>query len=486
MNYKSIIYLLLTVCCLTSCKTKTDTINIEKGRVTISGIVKGQNQNGSVITLQSANFLLQEELLTQVLDSTGRFSFQLETLNFQNVFLDYNNQQFTLLVAPNDSLHLVLQKPTAENASYEIIAFSGTNPKPSEESYQFSKWKKFKNFVPECKGKNTSEYLQDIAAHMEKEDAALQQFSVKFHPTKAFRNWAKNHMIYSNANYLMDYKFHHFSNGTKFNGDLFDLNLFPVANQQAIQSSMFGYHLWHYATDKYIQNDTTVLKLIQQNKAEAAYPKVIENLTIKEKPGFCRDIMCFLLFNAWLKESKSAFDVVWANHQNAIQNKKLFNLLAQKKKEAETQDNFNISNLDPKTNSEKEITGDFFTELRKKHKGKVIYIDIWAAWCGPCRSEIPHSIQIQNQFKNKPVAFVNLCMSSEKSDWQKIVNEAHFSGDNYYFSKTQSQLYKERLKWKGFPTYMLIDKNGDIIERNAPRPSEKEALSKLLEKTIEG
>jgi len=99
-------------------------------------------------------------------------------------------------------------------------------------------------------------------------------------------------------------------------------------------------------------------------------------------------------------------------------------------------------------------------------------------------SEISYSIELQKFYKDKPIAFVNLCLFTNKDDWEKVIDKSHFTGDNYFFNEDESNYIKDQLKFAGFPTYMIIDKNGNLIDKNAPRPSAGDEIKNLLNKMI--
>ena len=158
----------------------------------------------------------------------------------------------------------------------------------------------------------------------------------------------------------------------------------------------------------------------------------------------------------------------------------------QKKNERfQKQKNYKISVFDFKSEKEQEILGDFWDILKEKYKGKVLYIDIWTTWCGPCRSEIPYAIELHEYYKNKPLAFVNICMSSNKDVWEETIKKNHIAGDNYYLNKSQARLFRDKIHFQGYPTYLIIDKNGILTDESAPRPSSDKKIKAKLDKLLE-
>lgn len=102
-------------------------------------------------------------------------------------------------------------------------------------------------------------------------------------------------------------------------------------------------------------------------------------------------------------------------------------------------------------------------------KGKIVYVDIWATWCGPCVAEIPESIKLQRAFEDKnDVAFLNVSVDSNEKGWkEKLIKENMWKGVHILNDRT---VYKSYLL-SGIPHYILIDKAGKIVSSNAPRPS---------------
>lgn len=119
---------------------------------------------------------------------------------------------------------------------------------------------------------------------------------------------------------------------------------------------------------------------------------------------------------------------------------------------------------------EKILWSDFLT----KNKDKVIYADFWASWCGPCVVELPKSLKLISELKDKPVAFVFLSQDNSADQWEKAVKKYNLSGlDNVYLlgGGNHSNILKH-FSIKSIPHYLIFDKNGNLANKNAPRPSD--------------
>ena len=107
-------------------------------------------------------------------------------------------------------------------------------------------------------------------------------------------------------------------------------------------------------------------------------------------------------------------------------------------------------------------------------KGKIVFIDVWATWCGPCKEQLPKTRIIENKYKgNNQVAFVYVSVDNNIEDWKKLLKkEKDFNGIQIHdpFDNKHQSIWEKYLVW-GIPRYILIDQEGKIINSNAPRPS---------------
>ncbi len=116
-------------------------------------------------------------------------------------------------------------------------------------------------------------------------------------------------------------------------------------------------------------------------------------------------------------------------------------------------------------------------------KGKVVYIDVWATWCGPCRGELPHLQKVEKAYHGKNIAFVSISVDEKIDSWKKMVNEKKLGGIQLHADKAFKSDFVQAYGINGIPRFILLDKEGKIVDANAPRPSNPD-LKKLLDKTL--
>lgn len=119
-------------------------------------------------------------------------------------------------------------------------------------------------------------------------------------------------------------------------------------------------------------------------------------------------------------------------------------------------------------------------------KGKYVYVDIWATWCGPCRAEIPSLKNMETTFHGKNIAFVSVSVDAEKDHdkWKTFVTEKELSGIQLYAGKTVLSEFIKTFEVNSIPRFILIDPTGNVVDADAARPSNpklKEQLDSLLQ-----
>jgi thiol-disulfide isomerase/thioredoxin len=123
-----------------------------------------------------------------------------------------------------------------------------------------------------------------------------------------------------------------------------------------------------------------------------------------------------------------------------------------------------------------------WSDLIKKHKGNIIYVDFWASWCVPCRKEIPYSIGLGNILMDKNFLVIFISIDDGISKWKNAMKENGIDSKNsFIIPNWKTSEIVNRFKINLIPRYLLIGKNGQIISDHAPSPENKN-LKEIIEK----
>ncbi len=103
-------------------------------------------------------------------------------------------------------------------------------------------------------------------------------------------------------------------------------------------------------------------------------------------------------------------------------------------------------------------------------KGKYVYIDVWATWCGPCLRETPALKELVKRYAGKNIEFIQISVDEDRAAWLKMIEEKETGCLQLYASKWDNEICNF-FKIGGIPCFILIDTEGNIVNANAPRPS---------------
>ena len=131
-------------------------------------------------------------------------------------------------------------------------------------------------------------------------------------------------------------------------------------------------------------------------------------------------------------------------------------------------------------------TGDF--------KGKLLVLDFWATWCGPCLREAPIFQKLGAKYKDKDVAFVGISIDERFETWKRHVERKNYTGNQFWlgvqeeqdffsFAYSEMDFDGEKMILMGVPRYVFVSPDGEILNSSAAKPSNpkfEEELNKYL------
>jgi len=159
--------------------------------------------------------------------------------------------------------------------------------------------------------------------------------------------------------------------------------------------------------------------------------------------------------------------------------KELYQLYTQIKKQ---KDDANILAPGKPAPDFEELMADRTTKMKLSDlKGKVVLLDFWASWCGPCRKENPNVVNVYNKYKDKGFTVMNVSLDDNLDRWKQAIIDDGLVWPNHVsdlrkWNSQAAQLYGVR----GIPFTVLIDQNGNIVQTNLRGAALEEAVSTLL------
>ncbi len=115
-------------------------------------------------------------------------------------------------------------------------------------------------------------------------------------------------------------------------------------------------------------------------------------------------------------------------------------------------------------------------------RGKAVYIDVWATWCGPCCAEIPHMEKLAKHYaKNKKVELISISLDSSKAKWEKKLAQDKPMWKQFICPDNFESVLCKNYDINGIPRFLFFDKDGKVISLNAPRPSSSDIIQYIDE-----
>ena len=477
---KKLLYLVLVSVFFFTCSQKET--QLEPKRTVIAGVVKNFSDDASVVIIYFNNPLTDKWQFAQnLIESNGYFHAEHDYAFAQNVMMLAGNKHIRLFVHPGDSIFITVD---ADENFDNAVTFSGDNAKLNKE---FSLWTKYSypifNKNIHLNSNSPEELLASLKREFDKAQDSINAYSERENMSDFLKHWAYMDRKFLTVNSLMSYYMQNRNKETTW--DIFTDSIFDVFNQNNFQTHIFSTHL-DVCTDVLIQSDTEISHLLSEKKYIPATRLFIEKLHEKAPKGVVRDMMLFKFLRYWIiNEIPEIYDFIPEIKSSFSQNffnrelEKLIKKIGQTQKLSETESQ--LRGILYLADNEIEELPDvkLLNYLAEKSKGKLLYIDVWATWCGPCIREFQVTPDLHKHFEDKEVVFINLCLDSPCDAWKPAIEKHSISGENYFLSTNASNLFMADNNLSGYPSYLIIDKNREIHYK-VPRPSQLEdAIQKI-------
>ncbi len=115
-----------------------------------------------------------------------------------------------------------------------------------------------------------------------------------------------------------------------------------------------------------------------------------------------------------------------------------------------------------------------------KYRGKVVLIDFWAAWCAPCRQEMPNVIRTYKDLKKKGFEVIGVSLDEDRAKFDKFIRDNKMDWPQIYDGKGWATAAAKSYAVNAIPATFLVDRKGVLRYRNVRGPKLREAVEALL------
>jgi len=438
------------------------------------------------------------------IESDGAFRFEFEQLYPEGIMIKFK-EMFLVYAHPGDSIFVTIDarmlSDTSNTLGFENKYIQIESPKQRfQDEYQsfiqtfygeFQTMDDFLALEEAQKNLDHSAYSGYIKSRSVKHQAFLEKYFKTNNPSREFREWADNWIYLSELEDLIRYSWLHpmynelDKNTFRLPESYYDFLKDERHNDEKLLTSQqyrafldeLYMHLYREFNQSELHSQFDSLNNAG-NKTEAMrlhLNYIINNSNGFEQEYFVSKIFSCLIYWKLLDEYDALYDPllvgrddynqVLANEYNELQKLIAKPVFAK---------NLNMHNSGI---SEEDLV---FQSLPEKFPDKIIYVDFWAPWCGPCMAEMPQSKKLQEKLKGKDVVFVFLANQCSEESWKATIAQKQLSGEHFLLADKEFALLADKFNIAGIPRYMIIDKEGIVVNDNATRPSD-ESLVGILE-----
>jgi thiol-disulfide isomerase/thioredoxin len=488
---------LLTCLFWLACSPKAELDDFTKPElVTVAGRVLNPAPDNKRISLAVTRLGLGNEELESEIDNEGKFKFQFETYTPTDVWLIYQTN-LLFVVHPGDSMFVAFDGSMPDRPELlETIKFSGDRETTNNQIAAFQKayysrnyqdWQKEEYAIKNYGPKEFTAYADTIRS----EETNLYNDFLKTHsPNDEAEKWASFFVYGNHFVKMMRYPKSHrvalvlkeseWNVPTSYYNELKATK--PMSESLASANAIYRItNIYLYGYLGRIVKETLIT--LKETDSEYAKDSVFLQ-TISEQttdPQF-RAIAITQYLNDNLSELRldsyeRNLDFIQVNIKEPFliePLKQRYSELRRKLDKLPLPENARIENITDSSNS-------FINNVINDNKGRPIYIDIWATWCGPCLEQFPYSKKLQKELPD--VSFVYVCIESGRTGFDNTIKTFHLDGQHYFLNTAQSKALREELNINGIPRYLLIDWDGSILDSDFDQPGSddtKKNIAKLL------
>lgn len=489
--------LLIVSCTSTSGRDTSSSSETSKKDITISGNIYNLDleKYGDQVSFGYHDYILgdYQELKANIDTLTGDFETKISTSAPLQIYF-YHNNGIEVLVSPGDSIHFKMDGSTTDKTAFiDALEISGDAVQTNQNFMTFRR-----EFEPdyarnelEIKKGDPDIYKKYLDSLYEARNTQIDEFISKNELTNTFKDWLAVEKKHAKSTALLQYPPYY----NMFTRQFLDID--PSYFNEAMKVPSFSkkelangtlardyIQYYYYQLRTELQSKLSPEELKDAKKRDSVFYSTIN--TIAKDNTLMAQLITLTSLQGELNNN-----TIEGYERNLTQIENLFSgsdfagpLNAKYTKVKNLLEDPVLPEGTELLTFQSESPEGYLKEIIANANGKVIYIDNWATWCGPCKSEFKNSTpQLKEKFQ-KDVEFIYLCHQSNQKLWKPSIAEFKVKGKHYFLSQEESNPIFKEINLQGFPTYTIINKKGEIVKSGFEyRPSNtitSEILTELI------
>lgn len=432
--------------------------------------------------------------------SEGKLLFDEKEITEFNLIVPYKNSLFyrSIFISKNDSI--IVNIDTVNDTP--IFNVSGKDIS-NNKGFAFSHSPDTKSFDNDTVPLRLLKYLDEL---YKKEDANLKAYIQKHSPTDDFVRLGKNNLNYAKVDWFLKFYNNHKSKLKKLPNHERFISKWEAKKDSLVESvklnneeALNSYHYVQFIT-RYIKSKKESIWELEDkedvlNRLYAEFPKetrkvvyesdmenlLLEKLINRQFTGKVNEYLYATLLNNMRTAMKTNLTSIFERFHSNYPNSKFLPLFTTMANDARLRNSNKITEkmtLIANTDSIKT-----FEHLLNLYAGKDILLDMWGTWCGPCHEEIEkNGAELRKYFQNSSLEFLYISNYDKKNvqRWKQLIAYYEMEGTHILASQELTDDILKKTGARGFPSYIIIRKDGTFELSKTGYPMNRELLIKQI------